>query len=127
MHAACGGDGDSSSTSSSSTTATGSTGTSSQACTTCLQDAALATGCKDKTTACLSDNGAGGAGGAGSTSGSAMCSHCYDWALTCQSKSLEECAAAQSGLCADSKTLATTLQACTCDACKTECAGTQCM
>ncbi len=121
MHAACGDDGDTSGTSSSSSgSGSGSTGSSSQTCSQCLQDAALAIACKDKTMTCLQDDGSGGAGGA------MACGSCQDWALTCQTKSLEECAAAQSSLCPASLPLATALQDCTCTTCKDLC-GAQCM
>lgn len=116
---ACGTDGDTSSSSTS--TGTGSsTGAAMQTCSECLQEAALSTACKDKTTTCLGDTGQGGAGGA------MACSSCKDWALVCQTKSLDECEAAQATLCADSLVLATDLQNCTCAPCKSLC-GAQCM
>lgn len=120
MHAACGDDGDASSTSSSTSSGSGSTGSSQMSCSQCLQDNALSTACKGKTTTCLQDSGMGGAGGA------MACTSCQDWALVCQTKTLEECEAAQSALCPASLVLATDLQDCTCMACKDVC-GAQCM
>lgn len=91
-----------------------------QTCSQCLQEAALSTTCKMKTTTCLSDQGAGGAGGA------PACTSCYDWSLTCQTKTLDECSAAKASLCADSLVLAQALQDCTCMTCQSLCAS-QCM